>query len=146
MGIKRSCLSLLFQLFRKIWNGKNFIEIQEGHHSIAVLMLMFSRKKRSRKLTADQKQRKMMLIMGCMHLIKRINAAIAKKVVDMYSPPPGDDPHGLEDNFGDYNLFNSCFLFRKHNVLHRGYTFRVDFFETRILAKQILFSCVISLN
>ena len=78
---------------------------------------MFSRKKRSGKLTADQKQRKMMLIMGCMHLIKRINAAIAKKVVDMYSPPPGDDPHGLEDNFGDYNLFNSYFLFRKHNFL-----------------------------
>jgi hypothetical protein len=46
------------------------------------------------KLSADEKQLKMMLSMGCnsMHRIKRMNAAIAKKEVDIYSPPPGDVP------------------------------------------------------
>ncbi len=47
-----------------------------------------------------------MLSMGCnsMHRIKRMNAAIAKKAVDVYSPPPGDVPHGVEDGFGDDNM------------------------------------------
>ena len=30
-----------------------------------------------------------------------MNAAIAKKAVDVYSSPPGDVPHGVEDSFGD---------------------------------------------
>jgi hypothetical protein len=53
----------------------------------------------------------MMLIMGCMHCIKpeQINAAIANKVVDIYSKPPGNVPDGVEDSFGDNNLFNSYF-------------------------------------
>jgi hypothetical protein len=74
--------------------------------AIAVLILMLSRKRRSGKLSADEKQRKMMLSMGCnsMHRIKRMNAAIAKKAVDVYSPPPGDVPHGVEDGFGDDNM------------------------------------------
>ncbi len=60
-----------------------------------------------------------MLIMGCMHCIKpeQINAAIANKVVDIYSKPPGNVPDGVEDSFGDNNLFNSYFWFRKHKVL-----------------------------
>ncbi len=69
-----------------------------------MLILMLSRKGEGGKLTADEKQRKMMLIMGCMHRIKLINAAIAKKAVDIYSPPPGDFPHGVEDSFGDDNM------------------------------------------
>jgi hypothetical protein len=44
-----------------------------------------------------KKNRKMMLIMSCMHCIKQINAAIAKKAIDIYSPPPGDIPHGIEE-------------------------------------------------
>jgi hypothetical protein len=85
--------------------------------AIAVLMLMLSRKRSSRKLTADEKQRKMMLVMGCMHSIKQINAAIAMKAVDIYSLPPRDVPHGTEDSLGDDNSFNSYFLFRTHKVL-----------------------------
>ena len=74
--------------------------------AIAVLILMLSRKRRSGKLSADEKQRKMMLSMGCnsMHRIKRMNAAIAKKAVDVYSPPPGDVPHGVEDSFWDDHM------------------------------------------
>jgi hypothetical protein len=74
--------------------------------AIAVLMLMLSRKRRSGKLSADEKQRKMMLSMGCnsMHRIKQMNTAIAKKAVDRYSQPPGDVPHGVEDSFGDDNM------------------------------------------
>jgi hypothetical protein len=108
--------------------------------AVAVLMLMLSRKRSSGKLSLlrvgerdvvaqkeqreagsfsaeDEKQRKVMLIMGCMHGIKRINAAIAQKAVSIHSPPPGDVPHGVEDCFGDDNLFNSYFQFRKHEVL-----------------------------
>jgi hypothetical protein len=71
-----------------------------------VLMLMLSRKRRIGKLSADDKQWKMMLSMGCnlMHRIKRMNAAIAKKAVDIYNPPPGDVPHGVEDSFGDDHI------------------------------------------
>jgi hypothetical protein len=65
----------------------------------------------SEKLTADEKQRKMMLIMGCMHCIERINTAIAKIAADFMVP------EDIEDSFGDYNLFNSYFQFRKHEVL-----------------------------
>ena len=74
--------------------------------AIAVLILMLSRKRRSGKLSAGEKQRKMMLSMGCnsMHRIKRMNAAIAKKAVDVYSQPPGDVPHGVEGSFGDDNM------------------------------------------
>jgi hypothetical protein len=74
--------------------------------AIAVLLLMLSRKRRSWKLSADEKQLKMMLSMGCnlMHRIKRMNAAIAKKMVDLYSLPPGDVPHGVEDSFGDDHM------------------------------------------
>jgi hypothetical protein len=73
--------------------------------AIAVLMLMLSRK-RSGKLSADKKQREMMLSMGCnsMHRIKQMNTAIAKKAVDRYSQPPGDVPHGVEDSFGNDNM------------------------------------------
>jgi hypothetical protein len=67
-------------------------------------MLMLSRKRRSGKLSADEKQLKMMLCMGCMHQIKRMNTAIAKKAVDIHSLPPGDVPHGVEDSFGDDNI------------------------------------------
>jgi hypothetical protein len=77
--------------------------------AIAVLMLMLSHTRRSGKLTADEKQRKIMLIMGCMHCIKRTNAAIAKKVVVINSLPPGDVPHDVENSFGDDNLFKSYF-------------------------------------
>jgi hypothetical protein len=84
---------------------------------VAVLMLMLSRKRSSWKFTADEKQGKMMLIMGCMHSIKQMNAAIATKAVDIYSLPPRDVSHGIEDSFGDDNLFNSYFLFRTHKVL-----------------------------
>jgi hypothetical protein len=56
--------------------------------AIAVLMLMLSCQRKSGKLTEEEKWWKMMLIMGCMHCIKQINAAIAKKAVYIYSPPP----------------------------------------------------------
>ncbi len=74
--------------------------------AIAALMLMLSRKRRIGKFSADEKQRKMMLSMGCnlMHRIKRMNAAIAKKAVNICSPPAGDVPHGVEDSFGDDNM------------------------------------------
>jgi hypothetical protein len=54
-------------------------------NAIAVLRLMLSRKRRSGKLTADKKQRKMTLIICChgMHRIMLINAGIAKKAVDI---------------------------------------------------------------
>jgi hypothetical protein len=51
----------------------------------------------------------MMLIMGYVHCIKpeQINTAIANEAVDIYSQPLGDVPDGVEDSFGDDNLFNS---------------------------------------
>jgi hypothetical protein len=89
-----------------------------------------------------------MLIMGCIHCIKCIKAAIAKKEVDIYSPPPGDIPHGIEDSFGDDNLFFQ--LISEHLLcLSRwdGDTGATHFgLKLRILAKQNLFSCVQSLN
>ncbi len=33
-----------------------------------------------------------------------MNTAIAKKEVDVYSQPPGEVPHGVEDCFGDDNM------------------------------------------
>ena len=44
---------------------------QKYKKAISVLMLILLRKRRSEKLTADEKRRTMMLIMGCMHRIKR---------------------------------------------------------------------------
>ena len=85
--------------------------------AIAVLMLILSCKTRSGKLTDDEKRRKMLFIMGCMHCIKRINAEITKKAVYVYRPPPGVVPHGVEDSFWDDDLFNSYFRFRKHEFL-----------------------------
>ena len=50
-----------------------------------------------------------MLIMGCMHRIKRINAEITKKAVYVYRPPPGVVPHGVEDSFWDDDFLKLLF-------------------------------------
>ena len=103
-----------FSCFERFGMAKTSAKYRKA---IAVLMVILSRKRRSGKLTADEKRRKMMLIMGCMHRIKRINAEIAKKAVYVYHPPPGVVPHGVEDSFWDDDLFNSYFRFRKHEFL-----------------------------
>jgi hypothetical protein len=92
-----------FSCFERFGMAKIYSKYRKA---IAALMLMLSRKKRIGKLSADEKQLKMMLSMGCnsMHRIKRMNAAIAKKAVDTYSQPPGDVPHGVEDSFGDDHM------------------------------------------
>ncbi len=86
--------------------------------AVAMLMLIISRKRRSGTLQPNEKRRKMMLIIGCMHSIKRIKAAIAKKARYVYRPPLGVVPHGVEDSFWDDDLFNAYFRSRKHEFLH----------------------------
>ena len=96
-----------FSCFERFGMAKTYSKYRKA---IAVLMLMLSRKRRIGKLSesADEKQRKMILSMGCnsMHQINWMNTAIAKKAVDRYSPPPGDvqTPGDVEDSFGDDNI------------------------------------------
>ena len=103
-----------FSCFERFGMAKTSAKYKKA---IAVLMLILSRKRRSGKLTAHEKRRKMMLIMGCMHRIKRINAEITKKAVYVYRPPQGVVPRGVEDSFWDDDLFNTYFRFRKHEFL-----------------------------
>jgi hypothetical protein len=132
-GYQEADYRYYFSCFERFRMAKTYLKYRKA---IAVLMLMLSRKRRSWKLSAGEKQRKMMLSMGCnsMHRIKQINAAIAKKEVDIYSLPPGDVPHGVKDSFGDDNMTQGLHIL--------GW----DFYLTRILAKQILISCVQFLN
>ena len=85
--------------------------------AIAVLLFIILCKKMHAQLTSNEKQPKMMAVMGRMLQVKQINNDIQKKYVFTPCPPPGVVSHCVESTFLDNELFNAVFRFRKEEFL-----------------------------